>query len=118
LPAGSTSTPRANQWWLDVESANSWEANSAHNVADLQGAVDYLHLAKGVPLASIGFYANASDWRTITGNTIAFAALPYWQPGAASKSNAQSFCGRTGATGGLVALSQYASGSFDGDVRC
>jgi hypothetical protein len=118
LPAGSTSTPKPNQWWLDVESANSWEANSAHNVADLQGGVDYLHLAKGVPLASIGIYANASDWNTITGTTTAFAALPYWQPGAATKTNAQSFCGRTGVTGGPVTLSQYLAGGLDGDLRC
>jgi hypothetical protein len=118
LPAVSTTTPKPNQWWLDVESANSWETNSAHNVADLQGAVDYLHLAKGVPLASIGIYANTSDWNTITGNTTAFAALPYWQPGAGSKTTAQSFCGKTGVTGGPVMLSQYLTGGLDGDIRC
>ena len=71
-----------------------------------------------VPLASIGIYANASDWNTITGTTTAFAALPYWQPGAATKTNAQSFCGRTGVTGGPVTLSQYLAGGLDGDLRC
>jgi hypothetical protein len=118
LPAGATTTLKPNQWWLDVESANSWEANSAHNVADLQGAVDYLNLAKGVPLSSIGIYANSSDWSTITGNSIAFGALPYWQPGAANKNTAQSVCGTTGVTGGLETLSQYLVGGFDGDLRC
>jgi hypothetical protein len=118
LSAGSTSTLRANQWWLDVESANSWEANAAHNVADLQGAVDYLHIAKGVPLTSIGIYANPSDWNTITANTTAFAALPYWEPGAGNKTSAQSFCGKPGVTGGPVTLSQYLAGNLDGDVRC
>ena len=118
LPAGATSTPKTNQWWLDVESANSWETNTTHNVADLQGAVDYLHLAKGVPLASIGIYANASDWNTITGNTTAFAALPYWRPGAGGNTNAQSFCGKPGVTGEPVLLSQYLTGGLDGDARC
>jgi hypothetical protein len=118
LAPGSANTPRANQWWFDVESVNSWESNLANNVADLQGAVDYLHIAKGVPLTSIGIYANATDWATITGNSTAFAALPYWQPGAGSKSTAQSVCGKTGITGGAVVLSQYASNSFDADIRC
>ena len=71
-----------------------------------------------MPLASIGIYANASDWNTITGKTTAFAALPYWQPGAGSKTTAQSFCGKPGVTGGPVLLSQYLTGGLDGDARC
>src|SRR5829696_30250 len=42
LSAGATSTPQPNEWWLDVESANSWQQNTAHNVAELQGEADYL----------------------------------------------------------------------------
>jgi len=115
LPQGATSTPQPNEWWLDVESANSWEQSTANNVAELQGEVDYLR-SQGV--SSIGFYANAGDWQTITGGTSAFAALPSWRPGAGGQVTAQSYCGTTGVTGGPTKYSQYASGGYDADVRC
>jgi len=115
LPGGATQTPQPNEWWLDVESANSWEQSTANNVAELQGEVDYLR-SQGV--SSIGFYANAGDWQTITGGTSAFAALPSWRPGAGGQVTAQSYCGTTGVTGGPTKYSQYASGGYDADVRC
>jgi hypothetical protein len=115
LPAGATQTPQANEWWLDVESANSWETNTANNVSELQGEVAYLQ-SEGV--TSIGFYANASDWKTITGGTTAFASLPSWRPGASSQRVAQTYCGTTGVTGGATEYSQYAAGGFDADLRC
>jgi hypothetical protein len=113
--AGSTRTPVANEWWLDVESANSWLTDTAMNVAELQGEADYL---ASVGAASVGFYANGSDWQAITGGTTAFASYPSWVPGAGSLSQAQANCGGSGVTGGGVALAQYLSGGFDGDVRC
>jgi hypothetical protein len=116
LSSVATSTPQPNEWWLDVESANSWESNTANDVAELQGEVDYLSKEEGV--TSIGFYANASDWAAITGDTTSFAAYPYWEPGAGSESDATAFCNTTGVTGGPVAFGQYASGRFDADVRC
>jgi hypothetical protein len=114
-PAGATQTPAPNEWWLDVESANSWESSTANNVAELQGEVAYFQ-AQGA--TSVGIYANASDWQSITGNTTAFASLPSWRPGAGSQSTAQSYCGKAGVTGGPTKYSQYASGGYDADVRC
>lgn len=108
-------TMTSNQWWLDVESANSWTSNTAMNVADLQGAADYLKTAGA---SGVGFYANAGDWSTITGGTTTFSAYPSWTPGAGSLSSAQSNCLATGVTGGPVALTQYLAGSYDGDVQC
>lgn len=114
--AGATQTPSPNEWWLDVETANSWEGNTANNVSDLEGAVAYLQ-SQGA--ASVGFYSSANDWQTITGGTIAFSALPSWRPSSGPRKNtAQSFCGTTGVTGGPVKYSQYTSGGFDADVRC
>ena len=113
--AGATRTPVANAWWLDVESANSWTTNTAFNVDELSGEADYL---KSVGAASVGFYANASDWQTMTGNTSSFAAYPSWVPGASSLSQAQSLCGGPGITGGGISLTQYPSGGFDGDYQC
>ena len=113
--AGAIRTPVANAWWLDVESANSWTTNTSFNVDELQGEAEYL---KSVGAASVGFYANASDWQTITGNTSSLAAYPSWVPGAGSLSQAQAMCGGPGITGGGIALTQYPSGGFDGDYQC
>jgi hypothetical protein len=116
LGATATQTPQPNQWWLDVESANSWETNVANNIADLQGAIAYLQ-SQGV--SSLGIYSNASSWQSITGgDSVDFAQYLYWQPGSRRETTAQSYCGTTGVTGGAVTYSQYSSGGFDADVRC
>jgi hypothetical protein len=115
LPSGSTQTPQPNEWWLDVETANSWESNTTNNISELQGEVDYLK-AQGV--TTLGFYANSSDWQAITGGTTAFAAYPSWRAGAGSQRAAQSYCGTTGFTGGPIKYSQYAARGYDADVRC
>jgi hypothetical protein len=115
LPAGATQTPQPNEWWLDVETANSWESNTANNVAALRGEVAYLQ-SQGV--SSVGFYATASDWQTITGGTTVFSSYPSWHRGIGGRKTALSYCGTTGVTGGPVKYSQYRSGGFDADVRC
>jgi hypothetical protein len=114
-PAGSTRTPSANVWWLDVESANSWEANSANNVAELQGEVDSL---KALGIASVGVYAPAADWQAITGGTTAFASLPFWLPGVSSLADAESRCSQVGADGGATALVQFPQAGSSVDVSC
>jgi len=114
-PVGSTTTPVANEWWLDVETANSWTSTTAFNVDALQGAADYL---ASVGASSVGFYSGSSSWQPITGNTNQFASQPSWVPGAGTLANAQSKCGGTGPSGGTVAYAQYASGGYDGDWRC
>ena len=113
--SGATRTPVANQWWLDVETANSWTSTPSLNVQALQGEVDYFN---SVGAAGVGFYASQSDWQTITGDTTSFATDPSWLPGASSFSDAQSRCGGGGFTGGGIALVQYLSGGFDGDYHC
>src|SRR5205807_4571204 len=113
--SGATRTPVANAWWLDVDSANSWTSNTSFNVDALQGELDYL---KSVGAASVGFYATASDWQTITGGTGSFADYQSWLPGASSLAQAQANCNGAGVTGGGVALTPYPSGGFDGDYRC
>lgn len=115
LSSAATQTPQPNEWWLDVESANSWEATTSNNVSELQGEVAYL---QSQAVTAIGFYANASDWQTITGNTSSFSSFPSWRPGAGSQRTATSFCATNGITGGPIRYSQYASAGFDADVRC
>jgi hypothetical protein len=115
-PAGATSTPSPNVWWLDVETVNSWrEDDFSLNVAVLHGAVDYL---QSVGTAGIGFYSTAYQWNQITGGTTDFAANPSWVAGADSSEQAVGLCSATGFTGGRVALVQYHSGGFDADFLC
>jgi hypothetical protein len=108
-------------WWLDVETANSWSADTATNSADLQGAIDYLRSA-GV--GSVGIYALAADWEEIVGAAAAnapqnlpFSALPTWRPGPRSAAEAPSWCARS-VTGGRILLVQYPSGSLDANFVC
>jgi hypothetical protein len=92
-------TPQLNEWWLDLETANSWEQNTANNVSELQGEVAYLQ-SQAVGL--IGFYASSNAWQTITGGTTTFSFLPSWRAGIGSKAKAQSYCGTNGVTGGPI----------------
>jgi hypothetical protein len=113
--SGATRTPVANQWWLDVETANSWTSTPSVNMQELQGEADFF---ASVGAAGVGFYSSSSAWQTITGGTTAFADHPTWFVGASSLTDAQAQCGGSGFTGGGVALVQFRFGSFDGDYRC
>ena len=114
-PAGATSTPSPNMWWLDVEIINSWRPDTTLNVAALSGAVAYL---QSVSTAGVGFYSTQYQWNQITGGTSNFAAYPSWVAGANSAGQAVGICSAKGFTGGRVALVQYHTGRFDADFLC
>ena len=121
-------------WWLDVETANSWNGDGPSNAADLQGSVDYLR-SHGVPAA--GIYSTSAQWSSITGgysatNASTYAAdwapeftaqypmtgSPVWVAGLGTSSNASSNC-NSSFTGGPVWLAQYSDGSgYDADLAC
>ena len=115
VPATAGSYP----WWLDVETANTWQSSTAMNVADLQGMIAGLQAAGAT---SIGAYSTAYQWDQITGGTGSGSGslygVPDWIPGARSLSGAQSNCTQTSFTGGLVELTQWFSHPFDGDYAC
>jgi len=112
--AGSTAAAVASPWWLDVETANSWETNTANNDADIQGALDYLK-TQGVP--SAGIYTNGTSFKTVMGSTNTFAGYPSWVPGARTLRGAEANC-TASITGGAVTYAQYPSGGFDADYAC
>jgi hypothetical protein len=114
-PRGSTRTPVANHWWLDVETANSWRDDLSLNVAALQGAVDYLD---SVGAASVGIYSSPTMWSQVAGSTTAFADLPSWVAGASSLKGAMNRCDGPGLTGGAIQLTQYLSHGYDADYPC
>ncbi|HUY60355.1 MAG TPA: hypothetical protein VMW49_00625 [Candidatus Dormibacteraeota bacterium] len=108
-------------WWLDVETANSWQsgtAGQAMNVADLQGMLTTL---KGAGASVVGVYSTTTQWDQVTGGTVAGSplyGLPDWIPGARRLAAAQSNCQLAPFTGGPVALTQWFSHPFDGDYAC
>ena len=108
-------------WWLDVEAANSWSADTTANAADLQGAIDYL---RSVNVGVVGIYALAADWENIVGAASAtapqnapFSPLPNWRPGPRSSADALSWCTRS-VTGGRVVFVQYPANGFDANIPC
>ncbi len=109
-------------WWLDVEIANTWMTGSsgqAMNVAVLQGIVVGL-TAGGAP--SVGVYSTSYMWGVITGGTSSSTAsigrLATWIPGASNEAGALTTCAGQSFTAGPVAIAQFPSGTFDGDLPC
>ncbi len=113
---GLSASPASSAWWLDVETENSWRSDPARNVANLQGAVDFLESVAKV--ASVGFYSTQYQWDLITGGTNAFVGYRSWVAGAGGALEASANCGGPGFTGGGVELTQYQSGGYDVDLRC
>jgi hypothetical protein len=120
--AGLDATPGHYTWWLDVESANTWQsatsAGQALNRATLEGMAAYL-ISRG---GSVGLYALPADWRQIAG-TVTWDSnlyrLPGWLPGASSPSAATANCRKPPLTnGGRIALAQFVSDGRDGNVSC
>lgn len=120
-------------WWLDVETANSWNGDGAANTASLQGALDRLRSA-GVP--SVGLYSTGYQWSTITGGyTTSTAAryrsgwaryftpryplesAPLWIATAGTKDAAKAAC-TTSFTGAKASLAQFPDNGFDGNIVC
>ncbi len=121
-PVTVPTAPSAYPWWLDVETTNTWQqaaAGQEMNLAALQGFVVGLR-AGGAP--SVGVYATSYQWVAITGgtssSTTTLGGLTTWIPGASDETGAMSVCDGGSFTGGQVALAQFPSGAFDGDLSC
>ncbi|TAN19974.1 MAG: hypothetical protein EPN30_11260 [Actinomycetota bacterium] len=117
-PVVVASTAGSYPWWLDVETANTWQSDQTMNVADLQGMIAGLEDAGAI---TIGAYSTSSQWDTITGGTSSAAGslykIPDWIPGARSLSGAQANCAQASFTGGAVTVTQWFSHP-DGDYAC
>jgi hypothetical protein len=121
-----TPSAAAVQWWLDVETGNSWQTlesaygqtatSRANDRASIAGAVDAL---KAAGVVTVGIYSTSYQWTQITGGSgTQFAAQPAWIAGTGSLSTAQSNCRSTSFTGGRVTLAQYARNGYDADYHC
>lgn len=121
LDAGRVPSPAQYVWWLDVETANSWESNTANNDAALEGMVAYF---QSINVKAVGVYCTSYQWGKIAGTpsaTSSLNSLADWIPGARTLSGAQSNCKlRPFTTGGHVAITQWvkSAGSVDSDYAC
>ena len=116
------------EWWLDVETMNSWQtldgsptlAAQRRDTATIAGEGDALRAAG---IAHVGIYSTPFQWEQITGGAVVtqgrFATAPQWLAGYESRRDAEQGCGHHGFTGGPVRLTQYlARDGFDADVVC
>jgi len=109
-------------WWLDVETANSWNHDDVGtNGAAIRGYFD--HLALLAPGQEIGIYSAPRAWGIITGATSVaspfnalFANIPNWVAGA-PPTNPASYCSHT-FSGGPVRYTQYARDGIDHNYPC
>lgn len=134
--AGISYSPSAVNWWLDLESANTWRGHDpefpeprltglaqanldVRNRASMQGAHDYLvNVAK---VKQLGFYSSPNEWAMIMNTTTLFADHPYWYPiGWATGDEALAACADTrNVTGsGLPVMVQYIANNRDINQRC
>ena len=131
--ATKAGVPKSRTWWLDVETANSWEGNGIANAADLQGSFDYLR-EHGVK--EVGIYSTDYQWRTITGGYHASTAATYkrawasaftpkhrmhlaplWQAGVQGIEVARQRCGIS-FTGAPVRMAQFIVDNLDHNLMC
>jgi len=117
------SNPGSYFWWLDVETGNSWQANTALNRADLEGMVAYFKsITSGVAGAGVGIYSTGYQWGTIAGTVpsgSSLTGLPSWLAGAKTLRGAKSNCSLPGLTpGSRVSVTQYVSAGLDYDYSC
>ena len=121
-----TTAAAAAPWWLDVETANSWEslgtgapatsAQLANDLSTIQGEVASF---TSVGVSTVGIYSTSYQWSTIVGSSAtSLAANNVWLPGYATLSDAQAACTANSFTGGRVAMIQYPSNGLDGDYVC
>jgi hypothetical protein len=116
------SQPSRYRWWLDVETANTWQAGTpdalARNRAALEGMAAYL----GSRGARVGLYSTGQQWSQIVGVVPpggTLAGRDSWLAGATSLAEAQAACSEPALVpGGRVRLSQYVRDGLDRNRSC
>ena len=134
--AGIGYSPAAVNWWLDLESSNTWRGHDSEfpeprrtglrqanldvrNRASMLGARDYL--IKVAKVKQVGLYGSPNEWAMIMNTTTLFANSPYWFPiGGATSADALAACSDTrNVTGsGLPVMVQYQVAGVDINQQC
>jgi hypothetical protein len=111
--------PGSYHWWLDVETANTWQSDQAANRAALEGMAVYFASIG----ATVGIYSTPSHWVEIAGTvstTSPLAKLPSWRAlGTVSQAAATQSCGLASFTPlGRLTVTQFVANGLDYDVAC
>lgn len=106
----------SNKWWLDVETANTWNSDVLQNQKSLQGEYDALTAAG---ITTVGVYSTSAQWKSITDgwqNNWPNWGATTWTTAA----QAQTYCTGHQFTGGPSLLMQYKPkrSKLDQDVAC
>lgn len=104
----------AKQWWLDVETENSWDNSIWVNRASLQGTYDAITRFAGKE--NVGYYSYPGQWDLLTGKWR--NGISAWvATGSSRRDDALAACTESSFTGGKVKLTQYTLG-LDHNVDC
>ena len=114
--------PASYTWWLDVETANTWQASTTEgqvrNRASLEGMTAYL-LGRG---GTVGLYSTGRQWSQIVGTVPTSSNLAgrnSWLAGATTLSGARANCAKPPLTPrGRVTLAQYVVSGWDRNHSC
>lgn len=91
-------------WWLDVETENSWSDNTSINRSALNGGYDRLRRVASSGL--VGFYSYPGQWKLLTGDW--HNGRPVWSAtGSRDYETAFQACQEPSFSGGRVLLAQY-----------
>ena len=109
-----TQGAHAATWWLDVETANTWDGNQFNNARTIQGALDAL----GGSGVQVGIYSTPHQFGIIAGSFR--PGVPVWVATGADFATAVAFCDPShGFGGGRIFLTQYGDTTgFDRDFAC
>jgi hypothetical protein len=116
------SQPARYVWWLDVETANTWQFGStealARNRATLEGMAEYL-LDRD---AQVGIYSTAEQWEQIVGEVeddSVLAELDSWLAGSVTADDAAEACAEDPLVpDGEVVMAQYVHDDLDHNTSC
>ena len=120
--AGVDPDPGHHTWWLDVETANTWQTGSAPARARNRAALEGMAARLSATGAEVGLYSTRYQWRRITGvvpEASPLRELDSWLAGARSLQGARAACLREPLVdGGEVVLTQYVVDGLDHDHSC
>jgi hypothetical protein len=117
-------------WWLDVETMNSWQTlmdefgpGRESQERDTQALIGAVRALWDEGVERVGIYSTAYQWRLITGGwTVTrnwFSANPVWLAGFDDHEHATSGCAKGTFTGGPVVMTQYlGEDGIDANVVC
>ncbi len=120
--AGVASDPDRYVWWLDVETANTWQTGSPDALARNRAALEGMTASITARGGRVGVYSTAQQWAQIVGRVpegSALAGRPSWLAGSTSLDDARADCSDRGLTpGSAVALTQYVVDGLDRNHAC